>query len=99
MRAGVAARTLRDNPMPPGEGGPPVRQTTLAVVLLWLISAAVTGWAQVDTATVTGTVRDATGAVVTNATVTATATDTGIRVATKSNADGNYVITPLKIGR
>ncbi|MFZ0860976.1 MAG: TonB-dependent receptor [Candidatus Sulfotelmatobacter sp.] len=76
-----------------------MRKTTFAVVLLWTVSTAVTAWAQVDTATVTGTVRDTTGAVVTNATVTATETDTGIKVTTKSNADGNYVITPLRIGR
>jgi len=70
-----------------------------AGALLWILATALTVWAQVDTATVTGTVRDTTGAVVTNATVTATETDTGIRSATKSNAAGNYVITPLKIGR
>jgi len=76
-----------------------MRKTTFAVVLLWILNTAVTGWAQVDTATVTGTVRDASGAVVTNATVTATETDTGIKVTAKSKSDGNYVITPLKIGR
>ena len=76
-----------------------MRKTTFAVVLLWILNTAVTGWAQVDTATVTGTVRDASGAVVTNATVTATETDTGIKVTAKSKSDGNYVITPLKIVR
>jgi hypothetical protein len=70
-----------------------------ACALLWILTPALTVWAQVDTATVTGTVRDATGAVITNATVTATETDTGIRTSTKSNTDGDYVITPLKIGR
>jgi hypothetical protein len=76
-----------------------MRKTTFAFVLLLTVSMATAGWSQVDTATVTGTVRDASGAVVTNATVTAAETDTGIKVTTKSNADGNYVITPLKIGR
>src|SRR2546425_4219040 len=76
-----------------------MRKTTFAVVLFWTLGTAMTGWAQVDTATVTGTVRDTSGAVVTNATVIATETETGIKVSTKSNPDGNYVITPLKIGR
>src|SRR5205807_5461842 len=76
-----------------------MRKTTFAVVLFWTLGTAMTGWAQVDTATVTGTVRDASGAVVTNATVTATETDTGIKVTAKSKSDGHYVITPLKIGK
>jgi hypothetical protein len=76
-----------------------VRKTTLAVVFLWLVGAAVTGLAQVDTGTVVGTIKDASGAVVPNATATATNVDTGIKTAVKSASDGNYVITPVKIGR
>ena len=74
-------------------------KSRLGVLLVCIVAAAVAARAQVDTATVTGTVRDSSGAVVPNATVTATETDTGIRVAAKSASDGNYVITPLKIGR
>jgi len=70
----------------------------LAVLLLCILTAAVTGWAQVDTATVTGTVRDSTGAVLPNVTVTATEINTGIKTTAKTASDGNYVITPLKIG-
>jgi hypothetical protein len=76
-----------------------VRNITLQVVLLCLISAAVPGLAQVDTATVVGTVRDATGAVVPGAIATATETDTGSATNAKTDSDGNFVITPLKIGR
>src|SRR6266851_3871002 len=76
-----------------------MRKTTCAVVLLWMVSSALAGWAQVDTATVTGTVRDSTGAVLPNVTVTATGMDTGIKTTAKTASDGNYVITPLKIGR
>lgn len=67
--------------------------------LMFVLLVSVSGFAQVDTATVTGTVHDASGAVVPNATVTATGTDTGIKTTVKSDAEGNYVITPLKIGR
>jgi hypothetical protein len=76
-----------------------VRKTNLIVVFLWLVGAAVTGLAQVDTGTVVGTIKDASGAVVPNATATATNLDTGIKTAVKSASDGNYVITPVKIGR
>ncbi len=69
-----------------------------AVVLVCVLTTALTVWAQVDTATVTGTVRDSSGAVLPNVTVTATEMDTGIRTTAKTASDGNYVITPLKIG-
>ncbi|HTM89258.1 MAG TPA: TonB-dependent receptor, partial [Terriglobales bacterium] len=71
----------------------------LVAGLLWVLTAALAGFAQVDTATVVGTVRDATGAVVPGATVIATAVDTGIKTTAKSGPDGDYVLTPLKIGR
>ena len=74
-------------------------KATFPIALLCILCAALTGWAQVDTATVTGTIRDSTGAVLPNVTVVATGMDTGIKTTGKSNGDGNYVITPLKIGR
>ncbi len=55
--------------------------------------------AQVDTATLVGTVRDSTGAVIPGATLTATAVETNISATTKTDTEGNYVVTPLKIGR
>jgi hypothetical protein len=54
--------------------------------------------AQADTATIVGTVRDASGAVVPGAAVTVTAADTNIATSTRTDTAGNYVITPLKIG-
>jgi hypothetical protein len=54
--------------------------------------------AQVDTATILGTVLDATGAVVPGATVTVIEVNTNTKVSTHTDAAGNYVITPLKIG-
>ena len=74
-------------------------KSTCAVVLLLMLGTALSAWAQVDTATVTGTVRDSSGAVVPNAMVTATEVDTGVSVTVKGASDGNFVITPLKIGR
>ncbi len=54
--------------------------------------------AQVDTATIVGTVQDATGAVVPGASVAVTATDTGIKTTARTDSTGNYVVTPLRIG-
>ncbi len=68
-------------------------------VVLFLVSAAVMGLAQVDTGSLVGTVKDSSGAVLPGVTVSATNTDTGVPVSVKTAADGNYVITPLKIGR
>ena len=68
-------------------------------VALFLISVAVAGFAQVDTGRLVGTVKDASGALLPGVTVTATNTDTGIATATKTDQTGDYVITPLHIGR
>ncbi|MGA8868883.1 MAG: TonB-dependent receptor [Candidatus Sulfotelmatobacter sp.] len=74
-----------------------MRKTILVVVLL--IGAAVMGFAQVDTGSLVGTVKDASGAVLAGVTVTATNQDTGVATPVKTEVDGNYVITPLHIGR
>src|SRR6201998_1143475 len=68
-------------------------------VVVFLISVAVVGFAQVDTGSLVGTVKDASGALLPNVTVTATNTDTGIATGTKTEQNGDYVITPLHIGR
>jgi hypothetical protein len=54
--------------------------------------------AQVDAATIVGSVHDATGAVVPNAAVTATDLGTNTKSTTHTDNTGNYVLTPLKIG-
>jgi Carboxypeptidase regulatory-like domain len=74
-----------------------MRKTTGVVV--FLISVAVVGLAQVDTGSLVGTVKDASGALLPGVTVTATNTDTGIATVTKTEQNGDYVITPLHIGR
>ena len=56
--------------------------------------------AQVDTGSLVGTVKDPSGAVLSGVTVTATNTDTACTgTSAKTAPDGNYVITPLHIGR
>jgi hypothetical protein len=63
------------------------------------ICATTIGFAQVDTGGLVGTVKDPSGAALSNVSVTATNVDTGIPTAVKTNAEGNYVIAPLQIGR
>ena len=74
-------------------------KSRLALALLSSLGITLAAWAQVDTATVTGTVRDSSGAVLPNVTVTATEMNTGTKTSAQSGNDGNYVITPVKIGR
>ncbi len=69
------------------------------LIVAFLISAASVALAQVDTGSLVGTVKDASGAVLPNVSVTATNMDTGIPAAVKTDLNGNYVITPLHIGR
>ena len=55
--------------------------------------------AQTTTGSILGTVSDPTGAVIGGATVTIGNMDTGIAVKTSTDSTGNYVVTPLAIGR
>ena len=54
--------------------------------------------AQVDTGSITGTVTDASGAVVNGAKVTLTNSGTGASLATTTSSDGTYTFSPVRIG-
>ncbi len=69
------------------------------VCLGLLVLTVAPAFAQFDTATVVGTVRDNTGAVVPGATVTLTNLDTGIAVVTVTDANGNFEFMTVRIGR
>lgn len=56
------------------------------------------GYAQFDTATVLGTVKDANGAVLPGVTVTLKNIDTGIAVNVQSDSEGNFQFTNVRIG-
>lgn len=59
---------------------------------------AMTAFAQFDAATVLGSVRDATGAVMPGVTVTLKNIDTGIAASAQTDGDGNYQFNNVKIG-
>ena len=82
-----------------------LRQKTRTMVFITLVllglCCVVSGrmaMAQVDQGTITGVVKDTTGAVIPNADVTLTNTDTGFILQRKSDARGNYIFSPIKIG-
>jgi hypothetical protein len=68
------------------------------IALLVLFSALETS-AQSDRATITGTIRDASGALVVAARVTATNVNSSFETATETNALGAYTLLNLPIGR
>src|SRR5947208_5484602 len=57
-----------------------------------------TSYSQTTFASITGTVTDATGAIVPGATITATHGETNIKTSATSNEEGNYTIAQLKEG-
>ena len=70
----------------------------LAVALLGLALGAHVAWAQVNSATISGTVRDASGAVLPGASVAVMNQDTGITRSVTSNASGRYSAPGLSLG-
>ncbi|MFY9646617.1 MAG: TonB-dependent receptor [Terriglobales bacterium] len=71
---------------------------TIFIATMFLTLAAPL-WAQKDAGAIVGLVRDPSGAVVAGAKVTVTDVDRGIELALSSNNEGEYVASPLKIGR
>ncbi|HZT78391.1 MAG TPA: TonB-dependent receptor [Vicinamibacterales bacterium] len=67
-------------------------------LFVFLLLCAVPAFAQFDTASVVGTVRDASGAVVPDAKVTLTNTATGVSATRSSNADGLYEFVTVRPG-
>ena len=70
----------------------------MLLVLMTVLATASPVWAQFETATVVGTARDSTGAVVPGAKVTLTNTQTGVAAERTSDANGNYEFFTVRIG-
>jgi len=71
----------------------------LALALLGLLLFAPQGlYAQIDTGSISGTISDASGAVVPAAKVSLTNEGTNLTIMTTSKDDGGYIFTPVKIG-
>ena len=66
--------------------------------LVILLSFTGLAWAQKDAGAIVGTVRDESGAVVSDAAVTVTDADRGSKLVLRTNSSGEYVASPLRIG-
>ncbi len=76
-----------------------VRRHALCTLLaVWLCALPAAAFAQQETATIAGTVTDATGAVVPHAVVIVTNVQTGISVRTEASDAGTYVVPSLRPG-
>lgn len=69
------------------------------LILSAIILSSLPLWAQKDTGAIAGTIRDTSGAVVAGAQISVRDMDRGTVFATKSNQQGDYLASPLKIGR
>jgi hypothetical protein len=74
------------------------RHSLRALLALWLCTLPAAARAQQETATIAGTVSDATGAVVPRAVVVVTNVQTGRSVRAEATADGTYLIPSLRPG-
>jgi len=75
------------------------RSIDLVFALSFVLLISTAAFAQFDTATVVGTVRDNSGAVVPGATVTLTNLDTGITTTRVSDANGSFEFITVRVGR
>ena len=64
------------------------RNLYTVVTLVFLVGSVPSLWSQSDRGTITGTVKDGTGAVVASAQVTATNTNTGVSRSTTTTGEG-----------
>src|SRR2546430_15370770 len=71
----------------------------LLALFLIVLAFSSLSFAQKDTGSIVGTVKDQTGALVANAQVTVTDVEGGPAVTTPTNDPGEYVAAPLRVGR
>ncbi len=76
----------------------PTRWMQVFLLLSLMTVALPRAIAQADQGAITGLVQDTTGAVIPNAQVTLTNTETGLVLHVQTDASGNYVFSPVKIG-
>ena len=71
----------------------------LAIVAMACCLFVNNAWAQKDSGSIVGVVRDPSGALIAGAKVKVTEVDRGTSVNTSTSALGEYIVTPLRIGR
>ena len=76
-----------------------MRSRIAGVLVLWAAVSAMTGNSQVTTGTISGTVKDATGAVLPGATVAVVNEETGFSRTIRTDAAGRYLAALLGVGQ
>jgi len=76
-----------------------LRKVSQIALFALMVSFALAAWAQKDTGGIAGTIKDASGALVSGAKITVTDVDRGGKVETTSSGQGEFLVTPLKVGR
>src|SRR5262249_59612183 len=76
-----------------------MRRFHLLAIVLCLVTSLTRLAGQTTTGSIVGTVSDPSGAVIAGANITVTNINTGIAVKTTSDSAGDYVVTPLSVGR
>lgn len=76
-----------------------IRTVFVSMLFTMVVTVGAPLWAQKDAGAIVGTVRDSSDAVVAGARVTVTDVDRGIEISLSTNNDGEYVASPLRIGR
>jgi hypothetical protein len=71
---------------------------TALACMCFLLVFTQSGFSQVDEGTITGTVEDTTGAVVPDVQVALLNTDVGLSLETRTNGNGVYTFSPIRIG-
>src|SRR6195256_6847254 len=97
MRSDVQKRK-RLSPRPPRQAGI-LTQVRFIAILSIALSLGEIALGQKDAASIVGIVEDPSGAVVPGAQITITDVDRGTSFVTSTDGEGNYVASPLKIGR
>ncbi|MEP7271302.1 MAG: TonB-dependent receptor, partial [Acidobacteriota bacterium] len=75
-----------------------IQRSHLTLLLALLVTFSVTALSQQETATITGEVKDTSGALVPKASITVTNVDTNISAKSETNDQGSYIVTSLKPG-
>ena len=78
-----------------------ITRPALALSMLFMLAGLLlprTAIAQVDMGSISGTVRDTSGAVLPGVNVTLSNVDTGVTSSTKTGSEGQYTFSPIKIG-
>jgi hypothetical protein len=76
-----------------------LRRFRFVSICLFLLLLTHSLWSQKDAGSIAGTVRDASGATVPQAKITVTEVDKGTSLITSTASSGDYVVSPLPIGR